>query len=155
MLTAAIRDSRVISAVFALGFAFFGAFAQTALADNEPSEADRIAVRTVIEDQMAAFKRNDGAAAYGFASPGIKQMFPDSDTFMDMVRTQYTPVYRPRYVEFGRAVGSENEVVQPVYVIGEDGQSVLALYTLERDGDAAWLITGCVLRPAPADAEPL
>jgi hypothetical protein len=149
------HDFRAILTSFAVSFALFSAVAHQAVAADDPTDTDRAAVQSVIEDQMAAFMRNDEATAYGFAAPEIKRIFPDSATFMDMVRTQYSPVFRPRYVEFGRAVGSSDTIVQPVFVVGEDGQSVVALYTLERNDDSAWLITGCVLRPAPPDAEPL
>ena len=35
---------------------------------------DRAAIRTIIESQMAAFRRDDGAAAFGFATPNIQEI---------------------------------------------------------------------------------
>src|SRR5258708_30818239 len=62
---------------------------------------DRAAIRAVVEQQLAAFQRNDGRAAFGLASPTIQQQFRSSDNFMRMVRTGYQPVYRPREGQFG------------------------------------------------------
>ena len=60
------------------------------------SPADRTAIRDIIQSQVEAFRRDDGDAAFGYASPSIRGMFGSSATFMDMVRQGYQPVYRPR-----------------------------------------------------------
>ena len=58
--------------------------------------ADRAAIRQVIEGQLDAFRRDDGVAAFSFASPSIRRMFETPDIFMDMVLRGYQEVYRPR-----------------------------------------------------------
>src|SRR6185369_2536882 len=68
---------------------------------EEATGADRGAIRAVIEQQLAAFQRDDGEAAFAFASPGIRAQFQTAETFMSMVRSGYPPVYRPREVQFG------------------------------------------------------
>ena len=45
-------------------------------------DGDRAAVQNVIEQQIQAFLRDDGATAYSFAAPTIKQMYPTVDAFM-------------------------------------------------------------------------
>ena len=65
-------------------------------------------VRVLIEKQLDAFARDDAEGAYALAAPGIKAIFPDSDTFMEMVRNSYAPVYRHRSVEFGDKCASES-----------------------------------------------
>ncbi len=110
--------------------------------------AERAAIRTVIEGQMAAFRRDDGAAAFGFATPNIQSMFGDPDNFLAMVRRGYAAVYRPRSVEFAELVGDPAQPVQLVHVVGPDGQAMIAAYEMVRLA-GTWRINGCVLLPAP------
>jgi hypothetical protein len=110
-----------------------------------PTVDDAASIRTVIEQQMAAFRRDDGVAAFGYASPEIQAMFGSPDNFMAMVRSGYAAVYRPRHVEFRDLASRDGETVQPVLVIGPDGVPVLALYKMQRQADGSWRIDGCTL----------
>jgi hypothetical protein len=115
----------------------------------EPTASDRAAIRQVVEQQLQAFQRDDGAAAFGFASPNIQSMFGSAERFMDMVRGAYKPVYRPREVAFRDLQVIENEPVQPVVLVGPDGVPVLALYKMEwQDKEQVWRINGCILVPS-------
>jgi hypothetical protein len=121
-------------------------------AQAEPvSPADQAAIRRTIEAQMEAFRRDDGQAAFAFASPMIQGMFGTPANFMAMVRTGYPPVHRPRSVDFTELVEEGGALVQKVELIGPDGRPALALYTMVR-GPHGWLIDGCRLvaseRPA-------
>ncbi len=109
------------------------------------AEGDSSAIRSVIQNQIDAFRHDDGAAAYGFAAPTIKQIFPTVGAFMDMVRGQYQPVYRPRSVTFGALSDTPSGLQQKVFLVGPDGQPWVALYTLERQPDGTWKINSCVL----------
>lgn len=121
-----------------------------ATAASAVEDADRDAVRGTIERQIEAFRRDDGEAAYAFAAPGIRQLFPTVERFMSMVREGYRPVYRPRSVAFGATEATaEGGLRQSVEIRDEDGMDWVALYTLEKDADGAWKITGCVLLKAP------
>ena len=110
--------------------------------------ADGAAIRRAITDQMAAFGRNDGAAAFGYASPTIREMFRTPEIFMAMVKSGYQPVYRPRHVEFGIIDTEDGQPTQHVLVTGPDGTVVEALYFMEHEKDGRWLINGCVLKPS-------
>ena len=110
------------------------------------SDADRQAVVQVIRDQMDAFRRDDAPAAFAFAAPNIQGMFGnDPARFMAMVREGYPPVYRPRSAEFGPPVTVDGQVVEHVEITGPDGVARTAVYTLEREQDGRWRISGCVL----------
>lgn len=109
------------------------------------ADADRDAIRGIISGQIEAFRRDDGAAAYRFASPTIQGLFPDVDQFMAMVRSGYQPVYRPRSVTFGPAVETPRGPEQRVFVTGPDGRNWVALYSLQKQPDGSWRINGCVL----------
>ena len=123
------------------------ALAMPALA-QEPSvsTADRAAIRDVIEAQVEAFRRDDGAAAFGYASPSIQGMFGSSDIFMDMVRQGYQPVYRPRVFDFREIVELNGQPAQKVHVVGPDGRPVTAIYPMTQLPDGTWRVDGCYLQ---------
>jgi hypothetical protein len=107
--------------------------------------ADRSAIRGVISEQMAAFRRDDAATAYGFATPNIQNMFGSPERFMAMVRDGYQAVYRPSEVGFGELVRIDGRLTQLVQVVGPDGVARTALYFMVRQPDGVWRIDGCVL----------
>jgi hypothetical protein len=113
-------------------------------------EAERAAARAVITLQAEAFGRDDAPTAYAQAAPAIREIFPNADLFLGMVRSQYQPVYRHRSFVFGegRDLG-ETTVSQTVAIQDEAGTDWSAEYTLERQPDGAWRITGCRLIKAP------
>ncbi len=122
--------------------------AQT-VTDAEAQEFQRI-----ITSQLNAFNADDGAAAYGFAAPAIKRMFPSPEIFMSMVQKGYPPVYRRQSYSFGR-IGNEmgGAPTQHVTIIDVNGKAWTALYAMERQPDGSWRIVGCQLVEAPgADA---
>jgi len=113
---------------------------------QDVSDADRTAIRDIIQSQVDAFRRDDGDAAFGLASPSIRGMFGSSDIFMDMVRQGYQPVYRPQAFDFGEIVTLDGQVTQKVHVIGPDGLPVTAFYPMTRLPDGSWRINGCYLQ---------
>jgi hypothetical protein len=116
-----------------------------AAARADVADADREAIRGIISGQIEAFQRDDGATAYGFASPTIQGLFPSIDRFMAMVRSGYQPVYRPRSVTFGPVVEAARGPEQRVFVTGPDGRNWVAIYSLQKQPDGSWRINGCVL----------
>jgi hypothetical protein len=116
------------------------------------TEADRSAIRAVIEAQIAAFRADDGATAFSFASPSIQRQFGNPADFLAMVKTGYMPVYRPREVRFGHLIEDRQEPVQPVLLVGPRLEVVTAYYIMQKQADGAWRINGCVLRDSPDQA---
>ena len=128
-------------------FALLGTMLALALpAQAQVSPADQTAIRNVIEGQVEAFRRDDGAAAFGYASPSIQGLFGTPETFMDMVRQGYRPVYRPQVFEFREIVTLQGMVTQKVHVIGPDGRPVTAFYPMTQQPDGSWRIEGCYLQ---------
>ncbi|SME93789.1 protein of unknown function [Tistlia consotensis] len=103
---------------------------------------DAEAIRAVIGQQLDAFRRDDGGAAFSYASPGIQARFGNAATFMEMVRAGYPAVYRPLEVEFRKLSLEDGKAVQEVYFVGADGKAALALYLMERQPDGSWRING-------------
>jgi len=112
------------------------------------SDADRAAIRATIEGQEDALKRDDGAAAFGYASPMIREMFGTADTFMGMVRQGYPMVYRPRVFDFTEIVTRDGRPTQKVNVVGPDGKRHTAYYPMVQLPDGSWRIDGCYLEAA-------
>lgn len=113
----------------------------TAGAQNAPSPE----ARALIERQLDAFSRDDAAGAYSEASPQVKEIFPDPDRFMAMVRRSYAPVYRHRSVEFGPATMDGETMQQEAIFVDAQGKVWKALYRLSRGPDGGWLISSCRL----------
>ncbi len=118
-------------------------------AEAQSSDADQTAIRQVIQSQMAAFQKDDGPTAYGYASPTIQEKFVNPDIFLEMVKTGYSAVYHPREVEFRELKVESGRLLQEVYVVGPDGNPALAIYEMQRQSDGSWRINGCWLTRAP------
>ncbi|MFK4489385.1 DUF4864 domain-containing protein [Bradyrhizobium sp. USDA 336] len=109
---------------------------------------DVAAAQSVIRAQEQAFVRDDAAAAYSYAAPAIKEIFPAPDIFMSMVQNGYAPVYRHKSFEFGESKTDGGWIAQRVHIIDANGEAWVALYTLEQQGDGSYKITGCSLLKA-------
>ncbi len=114
-------------------------------------DAEVKAAQSTIEGQLKAFQAGDGELAYSFAAPSIKRIFPTVETFMNMVESGYQPVRQPRNFTFGKVQEmGPNSVVQQVMITGPDGKEYEALYTLERQPDGVYRITGVSLKASNA-----
>jgi len=109
------------------------------------TEADTQSIRAVIEAQLAAFRSDDAAKAFSFASEGIRRTFATPENFMAMVQGSYPVVYRPASVLFLKPERIGEEVIQRVQMSDGEGRLWMALYRMQRQPDDSWLINGCVL----------
>ena len=113
--------------------------------------ADRAAIRDVISRQLAAFQADDGELAFSFASEGIRRQIGSAERFLEMVRTSYEPLYRPRAIEFLDARQTHGTIIQPVRATGPDGRVFVAFYAMQRvaakrgSKRVVWKIDGCQL----------
>jgi hypothetical protein len=136
----------VLAALFVLG-GHWGR--HQSRADEVIAPAESAAIRKVIEDQIAAFGRDDGQAAFSYASPTIQGIFGTPDQFMDMVRGGYQPVYRPSAVDFQPPEPISGGWDQPVIVVGPDGVTYMAIYQMQMQSDGSWKINGCRIERLP------
>jgi hypothetical protein len=105
------------------------------------------AIRAVISGQIAAFRADDFAAAFGFASPAIREMFGSPERFGQMVREGYPMVLRPSDVRFAALDDRDGRKVQSVLLTDQAG----ALHVLEYEMvpfEGGWRINGVRLRKA-------
>lgn len=113
-----------------------------------PEHELRRAVVTVIKNQMNAFLRDDGPAAFSFASPDVQEQFGTPEAFLKKFSVAYRSVYRPKTVTFLNLAFSRGKLVQRVLLEDPDGQVLIALFPMVQMDDGAWRIDGCVLVPA-------
>ena len=125
---------------FALLFGFLVALGPPAVADD-----DVAAAQAIIRSQVEAFSRDDAAAAYAYAAPEIRNLYPEADAFLGMVQHSYGPVYRHKSFEFGEARSADGKIAQAVHIVDSEGVPWEALYTLEQQSDGSIKISGCVL----------
>ena len=116
------------------------------------SAADREKIQRVITLQNRAFHRNDEAVAFSYATPNARRFFGTPRAFMEMVRSSYSALYRNTSHEFLEAAVIDGVVVQPLKILTEDGEIIVALYTVEQQADKAWRVGSCELAPSTLKA---
>jgi hypothetical protein len=114
--------------------------------EGQGAEAQAVAMTQAALDQLAAFRRGDWGAAYGYASAAIQARFPP-EAFRQMVTGGYAAIARS-----ARGTVLRTEVLDArrgfveLRVEGQDGETVDALYELVEES-GAWRINGVVTRP--------
>ena len=135
---------RSVLAVVLLAFMSVAAFAQS-ISETEKTEFQRI-----ITAQISAFRADDGPTAYSFAAPVVRNIFPTPEIFMSMVKRGYPQVYRPQSFNFTEAlIDPMGRPAQKMLVVGPDGKTYEALYSMEKQPDGTWRISGCTLLEIP------
>lgn len=115
--------------------------------------ADQTAIQSLIQQQLEAFQRDDAEGAFQFASPAIQAQFGTAETFLQMVRQGYAPVYRPRGVLFGELLSLEGMPAQTVMLMSAHQELVEATYLMQQQSDGSWRIHGCLLKPVARRAD--
>jgi hypothetical protein len=145
-------DSRQLAAIgLALGIAAVFALHAIAAPAAEPEmrASDWKAIQQVISAQRAALVAGDGGAALGYATPGLRAQFGDADTFMAMVHLGYAALLTARYTEFLDGAVIDGVIIQPLRLIDADDSVRVALYSVERQQNGAWRISGCRIGTSP------
>lgn len=114
-----------------------------------PARADETAIRGVISAQIEAFKADDFATAFTFASPTIQGIFGTSERFGLMVREGYPMVWRPGSVTFLDLETINGELWQTVLVSDGNGQDYLLGYHMI-PGESGWKINAVRVKKAAA-----
>ena len=139
-----INNSLNLLLLFVLVFIFIGnSFAITIDEENE--------IKSIVNQQLEAFKNDDFEKAYSFASPTIKKMFSSPEVFRKMVIGGYQAVYRPQSIKIGSVEIIKGVATLKVYLIDPNGEFVTANYLMEQQEDGEWLIGGCILSKAESD----
>lgn len=128
--------------------AFAVVIALAILARPATSDETDDAIQNVILSQIEAFANDDKDAAWTFASEGIKRQSGSVDTFYNMVRLSYRPVYQATSIEFMERVPHTGFQIQIVRLGGPEGKHWRAVYRMVKSDDQ-WRISGVLLKEAP------
>ena len=141
-------------AAVGLGLAvLFALDTSVALAATPPMRAsDWKSIKQVIAAQRAALVAGEGEKAFGYATPAIRAQFGDADIFMAMVQTGYPALLTARYTEFLEGAVIDGLIIQPLRLIDADNSVRVALYTMEKQKNGAWRISGCRIGPSTIQA---
>ena len=105
-------------------------------------------IKDVIQRQIEAFKKDDFATAFTFASPMIQRLFRNSENFGDMVREGYPMVWRPERVDFLGLRLQSGRMIQRVLITDMAGaEYVLEYFMIETEN--GWVINGVTLLGQP------
>jgi hypothetical protein len=130
--------------------AIFAAFISLVAFAGDIGAADKTEFQRIITAQIGAFRADDGQAAYDYAAPIVRKIFPTADVFMAMVKQGYPQVYRPQSFTFNDTlIDPLGRPAQKVTIVGPDGKTYVAIYTMEKQPDGTWLISGCTMAQIP------
>ena len=152
MIAAAIQQHVRAACVWVFACLLLLAAARTpwAQADYKPTKADWNAMRKVIQAQLDAFRADAGERAFSYAAPGIREQFKTAENFMRMVKTSYPAVYRPASVAFIDTVVEDGVPLQMVQFSDGAGAVWIGLYSMQRQPNKSWKVSGCRLVPGKA-----
>ncbi len=112
------------------------------LASGAFAQSDEIEAN--ISAQIQAFRADDFATAFTFASPNIQRLFGDPENFGIMVRRGYPMVWRPADVRFLELREIGGALWQKVMITDGNGRVHLLDYQMIRQ-ENGWKINGVQL----------
>lgn len=110
--------------------------------------AQQTEIENTINSQFEAFKADDFAGAFAYATPTLQMLFQSPENFKRMVISGYPMVWRPaevRYVDLRERGGS---MWQKVQITDGKGVTYLLDYKMEQT-DMGWRIGAVMILDAP------
>jgi len=105
-------------------------------------------VQDTILNQIEAFKADDFATAFTFASPSIKSIFMSPENFGMMVKNGYPMVHRPGEVRMLEQRTISGALWQKVMITDQAGRTHVLDYQMIETPEG-WQINGVQLLPEP------
>jgi len=129
-----------------VGMTAFTAAVATGCASPDRLTSDEAStVEAVVMAQLEAFAGDDADGAFAETTPAVRKAIGNAGQFLALVRAAYPMVYRPAGVTFFKPELDGSVLLQPVEITDQDFNSWIALFSLERQPDASWRISGCVV----------
>ncbi|WP_374398079.1 DUF4864 domain-containing protein [Tabrizicola sp.] len=113
-----------------------------------PAAAQEEPIRNTIQSQIEAFRADDFARAFTFASPTIKGMFGTPENFGAMVKQGYPMVYRPAEVQMMELREVAGALWQRVRITDQAGAGWYLDYMMVETAEG-WQINAVQILPAP------
>lgn len=140
-----LARSRALATIACRTLLLVGSLLSATVHATALTAADEKSILSVVQAQLQAFASDDAKKAFSYAAPGVRKAVGSAESFMTMVRRDYPVVYRPASLGFLKPEGQDDEVIQRVQMTDAAGNSWLAIYSLERQKDKQWRITGCAV----------
>jgi hypothetical protein len=105
------------------------------------AQAQDAAIRQTITEQLEAFRADDFARAFNFASPSLQDYFQTPERFGRMVTRGYPMVRRPKDVDYLEMRNEAGTYWQKVQITDADGRLHVLEYRMEEIPDG-WRING-------------
>jgi|TARA_R110002049_G_scaffold44333_3_gene129817 hypothetical protein len=105
-------------------------------------------IQSTIKQQFEAFKADDFAAAFEFATPRLQGLFQNPENFRRMVTTGYPMVMLPAEVRFLDRRAQGEAIWQKVQITDAKGFTHLLAYLMEQT-DEGWRIGAVQILDAP------
>lgn len=103
--------------------------------------AQGVEIKGIISQQFEAFKVDDFASAFEFASPNLQRLFQTPENFGRMVTQGYPMVWRPAEVRYLDLRKDEGTYRQKVLIRDAKGISHVLEYRMQHTSDG-WRING-------------
>ena len=113
-----------------------------------PAAAQEEPIRNTIQSQIEAFRADDFARAFTFASPTIKGMFGTPENFGAMVKNGYPMVYLPAEVQMMELREVAGALWQRVRITDQAGAGWYLDYMMVETAEG-WQINAVQILPAP------
>lgn len=110
--------------------------------------AQQAQIEGTISSQIEAFKADDFAQAFTYATPRLQQLFQSPQNFQRMVTQGYPMVWRPAEVEYLELAEHQGAMYQKVQITDQKGFVHVLLYRME-ETSAGWRIGGVQILEAP------
>lgn len=111
-----------------------------------PAQAQEAPIQSTIQSQLDAFKADDFARAFTYASPMIKGIFGTPQNFGAMVTQGYPMVARPAAVQMLDLREVAGNLWQRVMITDVEGRTHLLDYQMVETAEG-WQINGVQLLP--------
>lgn len=115
------------------------------LALDEISHEDRIAIKDVVQLQLDALAEDDADTAFALTTAGTRTKLGDPETFMEIIKEQFRPIYRHQRAIFSSPEIVAGRAVQRVRLTDSSGLVWLAVFMMQREADDNWRVDDCKL----------
>jgi hypothetical protein len=106
---------------------------------------DAEAIQAVVQSQLDAFAADDAVKAFELSTASTRNILGSADSFLQMIKYEYPPIYRHRRALFMPPQLLEGQALQVVRLTDRDNNVWVAIYRMKVEQDGKWRIDGCSL----------
>lgn len=129
-----------------IAFIFFSGLPVHAAANTSPTSSIPQQARSVVADQMSAFKTRNATQAYASISHSFKEKYKSPLRFATMMRLHHWELYNHTAYRFiGQSQSAEGIAIQKVEITSETGEEYIYLFRLSQTEAGGWLIDNVIM----------